>query len=190
MLNNSAQTWNTQQCQFVFPSKTIKGKGISQGHNICQVVIVLFQETFRHMETCQPQAGIGVADLLLKCHQLEKELAASANLSVDEFHCLSQLYMHAPCCAKELCEFLNIHPSRASKLLNDLERRGYVARALGFPDKRREHLTLTPEGIVVARSLLQSSTLKVGQLASVLSSEAITLLASSAGTPESGPLST
>ncbi|HCV42674.1 MAG TPA: hypothetical protein DGH68_04255 [Bacteroidetes bacterium] len=142
------------------------------------------------MDPSQPQVGTEVADLLLRCHQIVKELAASADLSVDDFHCLSQLYMHAPCCVKELCEFLGVHPTRASRLLNDLEKRGYVARALGFPDKRREHLTLTPEGMDAARRLLQSSTLRVSHLAAILPSEASRLLASSLGLQEPGSQST
>lgn len=142
------------------------------------------------MESCQSQGGTEVVDLLLKCHQIEKELAASAGLSVDEFHCLSQLFMHAPCCVKELCEFLGVHPTRASRLLNDLEKRGYVARALGFPDKRREHLTLTSEGMAAAQSLLHSSTLEVSHLAAKLPGEALRLLASSLDSRESGSHST
>lgn len=138
------------------------------------------------MEPCPPQAGTEVADLLLKCHQLEKELAASAGLSVDEFHCLSQLFMHAPCCVKELCELLGIHATRASRLLNDLERRGYVARSLGFPDKRKEQLTLTSDGMLAARSLLHSSTLTVGHLGALLPGKATRFLLSSLGSEVRG----
>jgi DNA-binding MarR family transcriptional regulator len=136
------------------------------------------------MESSLPQAGTEVADLLLKCHQLEKELASSADLSVDQFHCLSQLHMHAPCCVKELCELLGIHPTRASRLLHDLERRGYLARSLGFSDKRKEQVNLTPDGVAVVRSLLQSSALSVKQLAAVLPEEALKHLTSSADSGE------
>lgn len=190
MLISSTQTQNTQQCLFAHLLNMLRGWGIFHRHKTCQLIIVSPKETSCYMEPCPPQAGTEVADLLLKCHQIEKELAASADLSVDEFHCLSQLFMHAPCCVKELCEFLGVHPTRASRLLNDLEKRGFVARALGFPDKRREHLSLTPEGMAAARSLLQSSTQKVSHLAAVLPSEALRLLTSSLGSQESGSQAT
>ncbi|MBI5474291.1 MAG: MarR family transcriptional regulator [Ignavibacteriae bacterium] len=136
------------------------------------------------MEDNSAQTGAGIADLLLKCHQLERELAGSADLSVDEFHCLSQLYLRAPSSAKELCDLLGVHPSRASKLLNDLEKRGYVARALGLSDKRRERITLTSEGVVAARSLLQSSAISARHMAASLPSTSVRLLVSTPASPE------
>lgn len=108
------------------------------------------------MVVADSMAGLDVARLLLVCHKLEKDLAASAGLTVYEFHCLSQLYVHAPCCVKTLCQLTGIHPTRASRLLSALERKGYLVRSLGTEDKRKESLTLTDAGIVVARGLLES----------------------------------
>ena len=131
------------------------------------------------MESSQSPIGVDIARHLLKCHQLEKELAGSAGLSVDEFHCLSQLYLHAPCCVKTLCELLEVHPTRASRLLNDLEGRGYLTRTLGFADKRKELLALTSAGVSAARELMQSSELSVRHLAGNLPEDAIRLVATS-----------
>ncbi len=108
------------------------------------------------MDAVDSIAGVEVARLLLQCHRLEKGLASSAGLSVDEFHCLSQLFVHAPCCVKALCELTGIHPTRASRLLSALERKGYLLRTLGVEDKRKESLTLTEAGMVLARHLLES----------------------------------
>ena len=108
--------------------------------------------------------GIDIARLLLKCHRLEKELAASVGISVEEFHCLVQLYLHAPCCVKTLLEWLGVHPTRASKLLHNLEQKGSLTRSLGFADKRKELVNLTPEGLRKARTLLESSALSKQQL--------------------------
>jgi len=137
------------------------------------------------MEPFQHQAGVDFALLLLRCHQVEKGLAASAGLSVDEFHCLSQLYVHAPCCVKKLCELLEIHPTRASRLLNDLEERGYLTRSLDFSDKRKELLTLTSTGMAAARELLQSSALAIRHMPAILPDDAVKLIASSLGHAES-----
>ncbi len=108
------------------------------------------------MVVAESMAGLDVARLLLQCHKLEKIVAASAGLTVYEFHCLSQLYVHAPCCVKTLCELTGIHPTRASRLLGALERKGYLLRSLGTEDKRKESLTLTDAGVEVARGLLES----------------------------------
>ncbi len=108
------------------------------------------------MDAVDSMAGVEVARLLLQCHRLEKGLASSAGLSVDEFHCISQLFVHAPCCVKALCELTGIHPTRASRILSALERKGYLLRTLGVEDKRKESLTLTDAGVEVARRLLES----------------------------------
>ncbi len=131
------------------------------------------------MESFPSPAGVDIALLLLRCHQLEKGLAASAGLSVDEFHCLSQLYIHAPCCVKTLCELLDIHPTRASRLLNDLEKRGYLTRSLGFADKRKELLALTPTGVSAARELMESSALSIRRVGGNLPDDAVRLIAAS-----------
>jgi DNA-binding MarR family transcriptional regulator len=111
------------------------------------------------MESLDAVAGCDVARLLLRCHKLEKGLAASAGLSVDEFHCLSQIYVLAPRCVKDLCELTGFHATRASRLLNSLEGKGYLVRSMGAKDRRTEKLTLTESGAGVARSLLKSCAL-------------------------------
>ena len=121
------------------------------------------------MESRQLEHGTDVEPLLLKCHKLEKEIAASAGLSVDEFHCISQLYLHEPCCVKTLRELLGLEPTRISRLLRNLEARGYLTRSLETADKRKERLALTEDGTAVARRLLQSSDLSLRDIAGSLS---------------------
>jgi DNA-binding MarR family transcriptional regulator len=116
----------------------------------------------------EPEPGAEVVRLLLRCHQIGKELATSAGLSVDEFYCLTQLYFRAPCCVKTLRELLGVSPTRASRLLHDLELRGYLTRSLAIDDKRREQLTLTSKGLATARGLLQSSAFSSRRLFSAL----------------------
>jgi DNA-binding MarR family transcriptional regulator len=108
------------------------------------------------MEPLETQVGFDVVRLLLRCHRLEKGLASSAGLTVDEFHCLSQIYLHAPRCVKDLCGLTGFHPTRVSRLLNSLEAKGYLTRSLGSQDHRKELLTLTRAGIGAARSLVLS----------------------------------
>jgi DNA-binding MarR family transcriptional regulator len=125
----------------------------------------------------QLYTGTSMELLLLKCHKLEKEVARSSGFTVDEFHCIIQLYLHAPCCVKALCELLEVHPSRASRLIKDLEKRRYLTRSLGYSDKRKELLVLTAEGVRVAENLLQSSTLSISRFLNTLPKETRSLLA-------------
>ncbi len=131
------------------------------------------------MEPYQPEQSGDIVGLLLKCHLLEKELAASSRLSVDECHVISQLYLKAPHCVKSLRELLGLDPTRLSKLLHDLEEHGYLTRSLDAVDKRKERLTLTAEGIAVARNLLASSARLAAQLAGSVTEEIARILASS-----------
>lgn len=113
--------------------------------------------------------GLDVLRLLQKCHLLQKAIASAAGLSVDEFHSLCQLYVHAPCCVKTLCEQMRIYPSRASRLINALEQKGYLTRSLGVDDRRKELLSLTPGGMSEAEKLLHSCACSVHELAESLS---------------------
>jgi DNA-binding MarR family transcriptional regulator len=122
------------------------------------------------MVSADPHAGFDVERLLLQCHRLERSLAASAGLSVDEFHSLAHLYVHAPCYVKNLCELTGIHPTRVSRILSGLERKGLLTRTLGIEDKRKESLALTEAGVGVARGLLQSCALSRRGLAGALPS--------------------
>jgi DNA-binding MarR family transcriptional regulator len=123
--------------------------------------------------------GLDAVHLLLQCHQLDKELAASVGLSVDESHALTQLYFSAPCCVKELRALLFLEPTRMSKILGDLEKRGLITRALGFPDKRKESLGLTPAGERSARHILDNTIVGARRMLGALPHDTARLLTAS-----------
>ncbi len=129
--------------------------------------------------------GLDVLRLLHRCHLLQKAIASSAGLSVDEFHSLCQLYVHAPCCVKTLCERMRIFPSRASRLINALEQKGFLTRSLGVDDRRKELLSLTPGGISEAEKLLRSCALSAHDLSDSLTEGEWSALRPSATTVDS-----
>ena len=135
------------------------GEPVFARHKNCQLVIIATSLRNVSMDPFDMHAGWSVARLLLRCHKLEKGLAASAGLTVDEFHCLSQLFVHAPCRVKDLCELTGLHPTRVSRILSTLETKGYLTRSLGTEDRRTELLALTQRGMGAARSVLQSCAL-------------------------------
>jgi DNA-binding MarR family transcriptional regulator len=101
--------------------------------------------------------GAELLELTLLCRKIDKQLASSTSLSVDELHCLSMLYLERPTCVKKLNELLGLSATRTSKILRTLERRGYVVRSLHLQDRRMEQVTLTEEGQRAAENVLSVS---------------------------------
>jgi DNA-binding MarR family transcriptional regulator len=91
--------------------------------------------------------GIQLLRMALKCHKIEIDLANLTALSVNEFHCLLQLYLEEPCCVGKLTEILGIGATSTSKLLRSLDRKGLVTRNPDPIDRRRETVALTEPGI-------------------------------------------
>ena len=114
---------------------------------------------------------VSIMELLLKCHQTEKEIAVAGGVSVDELHCLSQIYIHTPYCVKKLSELLRVPPSRTSRLLGALEERGYLTRSLSTPDRRKEQITLTDAGVRLAEFLQFQASTEAEHLVSSLAPE-------------------
>ena len=108
--------------------------------------------------------GAELLRLTLLCRKIDKQLATSASLSVDELHCLGVLYLERPSCVKKLNELLGHSATRTSKILRSLERRGYVVRSLHLMDRRMEQVTLTEEGQRAAESVLSVSSEAVRKL--------------------------
>jgi len=69
-----------------------------------------------------------------------------AALTIDEMHCLGALFSDRPSSVKRLSELINVGSTRASKILKDLETRGYVSRTLDSADRRKELVILTEAG--------------------------------------------
>jgi DNA-binding MarR family transcriptional regulator len=109
--------------------------------------------------------GAELLELTLLCRKIDRQLATSTSLSVDELHCLSVLYLERPTCVKKLNELLGLSGTRTSKILRTLERRGYVVRSLHLQDRRMEQVTLTEEGQRVAENVLSVSGETVRKLA-------------------------
>jgi DNA-binding MarR family transcriptional regulator len=69
-------------------------------------------------------------------------------------HCLSVLFSDHPSSVKRLSELVNVSSTRASKLLKDLEQKGFVSRTLAAEDHRKEQVILTEQGSAAVQSIL------------------------------------
>jgi DNA-binding MarR family transcriptional regulator len=102
-------------------------------------------------------SGVYVTELLIRCHRFDKRVALSVGLSVEETHCLSQLYLHNPFCVRKLAELLGVSSTRISRILLALEKKGLIARRASPIDRRVELVTLTGKGKSVVTKLLAVS---------------------------------
>jgi len=106
------------------------------------------------MERTQTESGAGLLRLTRRCRGIDKLVSASVGLSIDEVHCLSVLFSEKPSSAKTLSELISVSATRVSKILRDLEQRGFVTRTLDISDHRKEHVMLTQEGMLEVEKLL------------------------------------
>lgn len=69
-------------------------------------------------------------------------------------HCLCALFSERPPSVSRLSELINVSPTRASKILRDLEHGGLVSRSADAADRRREQVVLTESGVQAAVRIL------------------------------------
>ena len=87
-----------------------------------------------------------IKELLVEIHQLEKRLRNQFRISLNEslaLCCLSKRG-YAP---GDLARELELSSSRVSRVINDLEAKGFVNRALSHGDRRMLELEITDTGL-------------------------------------------
>lgn len=98
--------------------------------------------------------GVGLLRLSRRCRGIDKYVSSRTRLTIDEMHCLSVLFSEHPSSVKRLSELVNVSSTRASKLLKDLEQKGFVSRTLAAEDHRKEQVILTDQGSAAVQSIL------------------------------------
>jgi len=106
------------------------------------------------VETTEPRFGVELLRLTRRCRGIDKYVSSRAQLTIDELHCLSVLLSEHPSSVKRLSELINVSTTRASKILKDLEQRGYVSRTPVAEDRRKEQVLLTETGSSTVQRIL------------------------------------
>ena len=99
----------------------------------------------------------GLLRLTLVTQKIARCLASEADLTVNEFHCMLQLYLAKPCCVRELTKILGIESTSTSKLLRSLDRKGWITRHLDETDRRMEVVALTSPGFEVVHRIMYAA---------------------------------
>jgi len=106
------------------------------------------------VEGTEPRFGAGLLRLTRRCRGIDKYVSSRAQLTIDELHCLSVLFSEHPSSVKRLSELINVSTTRASKILKDLEQRGYLSRTPDSEDRRKEQVLLTETGAMTVQKIL------------------------------------
>jgi MarR family 2-MHQ and catechol resistance regulon transcriptional repressor len=106
------------------------------------------------MVPVDPKLGVELIRLTRRCRGIDKHVSANAGLSIDEVHCLSVLFVESPSSVRTLSDLINVTPTRASKILRELEERGLLSRTIDVSDRRKENVILTEEGKKAVEQLL------------------------------------
>jgi DNA-binding MarR family transcriptional regulator len=109
------------------------------------------------MDRPQDNLGRDLLNLTLTCRKADRRIALSADMSVDELHCLIALHGESQLPVKELYETLGLSSTRMSKIFHSLEERGYLKRTSLQADRRKEEVALTEAGRQLARIVLSAS---------------------------------
>jgi DNA-binding MarR family transcriptional regulator len=107
---------------------------------------LILGEGVENVEATEPRFGAELLRLTRRCRGIDKYVSSRAQLTIDELHCLSVLFSEHPSSVKRLSELINVSTTRASKILKDLEQRGYVSRTPDAEDRRKEQVLLTETG--------------------------------------------
>ncbi len=92
-------------------------------------------------------------DLLANCQEKEGRLAEQLKISVPEFRLLRIFRGEHKLSIKTLVERINLSGSRLTRILDSLEKNGYLHRSIDASDRRVITVTLTKKGIDLSGKL-------------------------------------
>ena len=85
-------------------------------------------------------------NLLARCQEKESRLAEKHNLFEAEFRCLRLMSSEENQNNKEIAEKMNLSPSRITRIMDGLVKKGYMVREIDNTDRRNMILSLSKKG--------------------------------------------
>jgi DNA-binding MarR family transcriptional regulator len=92
-------------------------------------------------------------NLLEGCHEKELRMAETHGLTPAEFRCLRIFSLTEKSSNKEIAKRMNLSPSRLSRVLDGLVKKGYMIRRIDTEDRRNMQVSLSKKGIQVVENL-------------------------------------
>ncbi len=84
--------------------------------------------------------------LLGKCQEKEVRLASQYGLTQAEFRCLRLFNTNETINNKHIAERMNLSPSRLTRIIDGLVKKGYISREIDNSDRRNMKVCLSPKG--------------------------------------------
>lgn len=92
-------------------------------------------------------------NLLEGCHEKEIRLAKGHNLTPAEFRFLRLFGLNEKLANKDIAERMHLSPSRLSRVLDGLVKKGYMLRQIDPNDRRNMQISFSKKGIGVVEKL-------------------------------------
>jgi DNA-binding MarR family transcriptional regulator len=86
-------------------------------------------------------------DIYKVLYKFEKDFQAHYALTINEAMVLCYLYNGEAHTAGEICDYIGLSASRVSKVINGVEKSGYIQRSISPTDKRQMLFILTASGL-------------------------------------------
>jgi DNA-binding MarR family transcriptional regulator len=114
---------------------------------------------------------LDVTPNIIQAIRFEMRNGRNFDLTVPQFRTLAYIQRNPGASLSAAAEFIGLTLSSMSILVNGLVERGLVERVTSTQDRRRIHLTLTPEGAANHRQALQNTEERLADVVSSLSDE-------------------
>lgn len=87
-----------------------------------------------------------IKDIYKALYLFEKEFLEKNAITINEAMVLCCMKENESKSANELCEFIGLSNSRVSRIISNVEDKGYIVREMGKEDKRQMIFSLTDKG--------------------------------------------
>lgn len=98
-----------------------------------------------------------IADLMFQlltgCQQKEERISAQLGITAPEFRCLRHFRGQKKLLVKDIVDRMEVSASRLSRILEGLEKKGYLKRTIAPDDRRSIVVSLTPKGTTFVAKL-------------------------------------
>ena len=91
--------------------------------------------------------------LLQRCQEKEARLAEEHGLFHAEFRCLRLMGSEGSLNNKDIAERMNLSPSRITRIMDGLVKKGYMQREINKGDRRNMKISLSRRGKILANKL-------------------------------------
>ena len=85
-------------------------------------------------------------NLLIRCQEKEAHLAEQHNLLEAELKCLRNIGSEESINNKDFSERMNLSPSRITRIIDGLVKKGYIQREIDMSDRRNMKINLSRKG--------------------------------------------